>query len=192
MTVIGLVGEKGGGKGTFVNILKELNPDIVHLRSSDLLLEIAGIVGINKEQVSRKQFQELAVDLEKIFGKGCISRGMHKKISKYADSNNIVVFDGVRWPTDVAVIQSFRKNFLVHITAPPEIRYNRLKNRNEKAGENIMTYEQFLAEEKAETERQIPIIGAKANYWIINESATLNEFKKIALPFAQHILNAPR
>lgn len=189
MIVLGLVGEKGGGKGALVNILKELSPNVIHLRSSDLLLEIAGLVGAERGQVSRKQFQELAVDLEKIFGKGCISRGMRKKISRYADSDSIIIFDGIRWPTDVEVIQTFPKNFLVYVTASPKIRYERLIKRNEKAGENEMNYEQFLAEEEAETERQIPIIGASVDYIIRNEG-TLDDYKNQVKIILQKIQTA--
>ncbi len=190
MIVIGLVGEKGSGKGTVVEIFKGLQPPkspIVHLRSSDLLLEIAKLVGVQPSEVSRAQLIQLAIDLVKIFGDGCISNGMREKINRH---DGIVIFDGIRLPTDAPIVRSFQKNILLYITARPEIRFERIKLRKEKAGEEFMTYEQFLSEENLETERHIPEIGKTADVRISN-NGSYSEFRShIVRIFDESLKNA--
>lgn len=69
--VLGLTGEKGSGKETFVKLLAELNPNqgITHLRSSDILRETLQIWSIPE---TRTNLQLLPVimtprHLEKMF-----------------------------------------------------------------------------------------------------------------------------
>ena len=138
---------------------------VVHLRSSELLLEIARLVGVRPNEVSRAQLIQLAVDLVKNFGEGCISKGMQEKISRH---DGIVIFDGIRLPTDAPMVRSFKSNLLIYVTAKSEIRFERRRSVKEKAGEETMTYEQFLIEENLETERHIPEIGKTADIRINN------------------------
>ena len=62
---------------------------------------------------------------------------------------------------------------LLFVTASPEVRYERAVKRGEK-GEAEITYEQFLENEKAETEKYIEKIKESADY-IIDNSGTLDE-----------------
>lgn|SRR3989344_7326445 len=173
--VIGLVGEKGGGKETFVKSLKEIVPQVTHIRFSDLLLDIAAQLGIPKEKVERWQLQELAKELDRIFGKGTITRGIKAKLQKIDDG--IIMLDGIRWQTDVEMLRSLPANLLVYITADVCLRYQRTKERKEKAGEATASFEQFLEEERAETEKYIFRIGTTADFVIQNDRG-LEEFSK--------------
>jgi dephospho-CoA kinase len=87
----------------------------------------------------------------------------------FENTARIVVLDGVRWWQDVKMLRELPNNILVYITAPAELRFERLKKRNEKVGEAEMSWEQFLEEEKAENEIYIPKIGEKADYKILND-----------------------
>lgn len=171
--IIGLLGEKGGGKGTFTSVLKESLPDktIESYRSRDILSDILNILNL---PLTRDNFQTLAPLLRDNFRSDIITQAIAKKISQ--SEADIVIFDGVRWNSDVELIRTFPNNYLVYVTADPKIRYQRTKLRKEKAGEDQATFEQFLEEETAETERYIPIIGATADFKIIN-NGSLDEFK---------------
>ncbi|MBI4991794.1 MAG: AAA family ATPase [Candidatus Harrisonbacteria bacterium] len=173
--IIGLTGEKGGGKGTFAEILKEFLPGLEHIRFSDVLLGIAAELGIPKGEVSREQLQKLAPALEEIFGKGCITRGVKSRIQKSGD--NTIVLDGIRWHSDLEMLRSLPNSTLVYITANPKVRFKRTKKRKEKSGEDKATLEKFLKEEQAETEKYIPEIGAQANYKIEN-NGSLEKFRR--------------
>jgi len=178
--ILGLVGEKLAGKGTVAEKIDKLADEdritVEHLRFSDILIDIAELLGTPRKEASRDQLIELATSAERIFGKGCITRGMRRRVEK--SNADIIMLDGIRWPTDVEMLRGFPNNYLVYVTASAERRHKRAKERKEKAGEEFLTLEEFLREEQAETEKHIPELGKQADYKIVNESddiSLLNE-----------------
>ncbi len=171
--LIGLVGEKGSGKETFVNVLRECLPDttISHFRTADILKQTLNIWHL---PTTRRNLQDLAIVMDQHYGLGTLTRALAANIAK--DENEIVIFDAVRWDTDVEMVRGFAKNYLIYITADVETRYFRTKARKEKEGEASTSYEQFMEEEKVGTELQIPKIGATADVKILN-TGQLTEFK---------------
>ncbi len=164
--VIGLLGEPGGGKGAVVDLLRDImGPDNVRRCSSSEVLRAALLLW--NLPSTRENFQKLAPAMEKVFGTGALSHAMRKLLEE-ADVP-IVIFDGVRWETDVELIRSFPKNCLLYVTTSPKIRFERMKLRGEKEGEDTMSFEQFLREEAAGTEAHIPRIGVKADHTIRND-----------------------
>jgi uridine kinase len=172
-TYIGLVGEKGGGKDTFTNILTGLlaNKTIGHIKSSDLLSETLKIWDL---PLTRSNLQEIAILLDQGFGKGTVTHGVYEKMK--ANPSDVVIFDGIRWKTDAEMIKKFPNSFLVYITAPLELRYERTKARKEKMDEGVASFEQFIEEEKVATELEIPIIAKGADV-VIENNGTLEDFR---------------
>lgn len=163
---IGLVGEKGSGKETFVKVLRGIFPimPVGHIRFSDPIVEALNFWGI---PVTRKNAQDYIKWLEQRYGSGILARLIKGRALE--NSSQIVILDGVRWPQDVTMLRELPNNILVYITAPAEMRFERLKKRNEKVGEGKMSWEQFLEEEKAENEIYIPKIGEAADRKIPND-----------------------
>ena len=180
--VIGLVGEKGGGKGTFTNLLREIatGKSIGCKRSGDVLLETLKIWNITP---NRTNLQKLAVIMDKTYGAGALTGAVQKRIIE--DPSDITVFDGVRWTSDAQMIRQFSPNFLIYITADARTRYERTKLRKEKAGEENASFEQFLKEEKAETEIFISRIGEAADVKI-NNNGSLEELKERVADFYEN------
>lgn len=185
MILIGLLGEKRSGKGTFINFLAEFaKPKHVgRIRSVDVLYETLKIWGID---ATRKNLIKLTVAMDGAYGKGTLTEAVRQRIVK--DNSDIVIFDGVRWPTDEKLIRSFGKNLIVYVTANPETRWKRGLTAGEKVGEDKATFEEFLKEEKAKTEEFIPDIGSRADFKIVNEG-TLENYKKEAQKFCEKFLN---
>jgi dephospho-CoA kinase len=183
--VIGLVGEKGSGKETFVKILKKLLPqkNIFHTRSSDLLAETLKLWDIPK---TRYNLQKLAIVMDEGFNPGTVTYAVKQRILREVEG--IVIFDGVRWKTDVLMIKEFKNNFLVYISADLKIRYQRLKAKSDKVSEQGLSYKQFLKEEKEKTELLIPKIGKKADFKITN-NGSLADFKKEIKKFISEFMN---
>lgn len=183
--IIGLVGEKGSGKETFGNLLQELIPEkkIVRIRSSDILSETLTLWDIPK---TRENLQDLAIYMDQGFGKGTLSHAVFARIEKM--DADIVIFDGVRWETDVDLIRKFPKNFLVYVTASLETRFERIKTRKEKAFEEGTTLKQFMHEEKKLTELQIPKIGKEADFKIENNTS-LQDFKTQVKKFIELLVS---
>lgn len=171
--IIGLVGEKGSGKETFVQIFKELTgKQVTHIRFSDVLYETLNLWNI---PTTRKNLQDIAVLFRDHFGNSILSHVVQHRIEN-ADAN-VVIIDGVRWEEDVSMLRSFPNTILIYITAHQNIRYQRIVSRKEKSGESTTTFEQFLKEEQAPNEVLISKIGNNADYTIENNT-DLKIFKR--------------
>lgn len=169
MKVIGLVGQKGGGKGTFVNYLKEGSSFlyiIEVLKFSDLLFELLDLISLPS---TRENLQKAAQMIDEKFGEGTFANAIYQRVSGL--DADIVILDGVRWPADEKLVRRFDDNVMVYITADPDTRFNRLKARNEKEGEGEMTRDQFDREEEAPNELHISEIGSRAEFPISNNGS---------------------
>ncbi len=178
MIVIGLTGEKRGGKGSFVKILRENLPEkkIVRMGFGDIVGDMLDILGKEK---SRDNMQKLPIALINGFNQpDIITQAMKVMIGNLQQENpDIVILDGIRTWEDLRMLRSFPESFLVYITASLETRYERAKAGNEKAGDNSLTLEKFKAQDNAEIEKLIPEIGKCCDYPISNER-TLEDYKE--------------
>ncbi len=180
--VIGLIGEKGSGKQTFVNFLKEIAPDlnIRQVRFSDILAQTLMIWDIPN---TRSNLQKLSLSMEETFGQSSLANAA--KFSIEGDMADVLVFDGIRREPELILVKNMPNSTLIYITADQNLRYERLKLRSEKVGETGLTYEQFLAEEKSKAEINIPALGKKADKKLENQGS-LDKFKdKIRQLFQQ-------
>ena len=184
MLLVGLLGEKRSGKGTFVNFLMQrVKPKSVgRVRSVDVLYETLKIWGID---ATRMNLIKLAVAMDSAYGKGTLTEAVRQRIAK--DNSDIVIFDGVRWPTDEKLIRSFEKNLIVYVTAGAKTRWLRGLTAGEKVGEDKTTFEKFLEEEGAKTEEFISGIGSRADFKIVNEGS-LEDYKKEVQKFCEKFL----
>lgn len=175
---IGLVGEKGGGKETFVHMLTGLmaHKTIGHIKSSDLLAKTLKLWNL---ELTRSNLQEMAIVLDKGFGHGTVTHGVYEKMKN--DASDIVIFDGIRWKSDVEMLRMFENNMLVYITAPLETRYTRTTIRREKMDEALATMEQFVQEENVATEIEIQDISKGADITIVNDGTLEDLHEKVKL-----------
>ena len=173
MKVLGLVGEKGSGKQTFVNFFKSLHPDlqIRQVRFSDILAQTLMIWDL---PVTRPNLQKLAIIMNDSFGSMALANAA--KFSFEGDFPDVIILDGIRRKEEFKLLKEL-KGTLIYITADQNLRYQRLKSRSEKVGEAGLTFEQFLKEEDSKTESEISKISKKADQKLENNS-TLEEFKE--------------
>ena len=174
-TYIGLVGEIGSGKGTFAQIIKNIATPIsvVHLNFSSVLVETAKLWRL---PLTREVLQKIPQAMNEKFGPATLSNTI--KAIALEKIVSIIIIDGVRWREDVKMLRTLENNILVYITAAPKIRYERIKTRNEKVGENMTTFEQFTIQALAQTEILIPFIGRENANLKIENNGTLKEFEK--------------
>lgn len=163
--VIGLTGKQGSGKNTFIqNVIKVFpHKSVDRITSGGILVDVLKILNI---VITRHNLQELAKYLRIGFGDDIISSAVRLRIiSSEAD---IVIFDGVRWQSDVDMVRSFPEGIIVYIQTDKEVRYQRLRNRGEKEDENNLSREEFEKAEVASTEVEIDNIGRRANFILAN------------------------
>lgn len=169
MIVIGLVGEKRGGKGTFTELLQEALPNaqIECLRFSDIIGDILKILDI---PCTRDNMQKLPVGLMRTFNdNSVITKAMERRIR--GQVAHIVILDGIRTHPDVQTLKKFPENLLIYVTASQEIRYQRALKATEKVGENKISFEEFKKQDEAEIEKMIPVIGSTADHIVFNEGS---------------------
>ncbi len=174
MQVLGLVGEKGSGKETFSKFFEAAFPEkhVYHIRFSDILKQTLMLWDI---PITRENLQLLARIMDQGFGEGTLTHAISSEI--VGSEADIIILDGIRWQTDMDLLNSFPNHSLIYITADLEKRYNRLLLRGEKSEEHQSSMEQFVKEEEAENEILIPKFGKNADVKLEN-NGTLEDFKE--------------
>ena len=172
MIVIGLIGPKAAGKDSIgSHIVKKYGgKKHSHSETLDEILHVLRIPN-TRENVIR------LVALRKNFGDDVLINALNKKIK--LDHTDIIVVTGIRFENEFKNIRSYPKNAIIYVNAPPEQRYQRQSNRNYRADDPTMSYEEFLSLEKRETEIHIHNLGEKADFKILNTCSEQELFAKV-------------
>lgn len=173
--IIGLVGEKGSGKGAVAEYLVE-KYSATHYGTSKILRRTIEDL---KLPVTRDNLVKLALVLKEGFWPSVIIDSLITDIE--SNGSDIIIADGIRMHGDV---EPFRKKygknfFLVYVTADLKIRYERTKKRKEKAGEDKTTLVNFIAEEGRLTEVSIHEVGATADFVINNNKGVKELYSQV-------------
>jgi dephospho-CoA kinase len=164
--VIGLIGEKGAGKGTVSDYLIE-KYGAIHYGTSKILRRTLEDLHV---PITRDHLVKLALVLKEGYGPSIIIDALIQDMEK--NGSDIIIADGIRMHGDVEPFRKkFGKNFfLVYVTADLKLRYERTKARKQNAGEDEATFEQFLEEEGKLTEVSIHEIGRQADFKMLNNA----------------------
>jgi dephospho-CoA kinase len=170
--VIGLIGEKGAGKGTVSDYLIS-QYGAVHYGTSKILRRTLEDLHV---PITRENLTKLALVLKEGYGPSVIIDSLIQDMEK--NGSDIIIADGIRMHGDVDPFRKeYGKNFfLVYVTADLKLRYERTKKRKQNAGEGEATLEQFLEEEGKLTEVSIHEIGRQADFKF-NNDGTAEELK---------------
>jgi dephospho-CoA kinase len=162
--VIGLIGEKGSGKGTVSDYLIE-KYGAIHYGTSKILRRTLEDIHV---PATRDNFAKLALVLKEGYGPSVIIDSLIKDMEK--NGSDIIIADGIRMHGDVEPFRKkYGKNFhLIYVYADLKLRFKRTINRKEKEGEDKTTLEKFLEEEGRLTEVSIKEIGIQADFKINN------------------------
>lgn len=171
--IIAFAGRNGSGKETAA-ARTAAALEAPHHTYSDVLVETFRIWGVDPS--SRPQQQALSTSMRGILGEDALAKVIEFKCGKAATDH--VVIDGVRRLTDVEnMLHEYGSCFiLIWIEAAAEIRYARLKLRKEKKGETMMSWEEFLKQESAESENQLEDVR-RACQMEIDNNGTLAELE---------------
>ena len=182
--IIGFAGEMSSGKGTATALLKHWYPNTPSVRYSDSLRELYSWIrndflvgypllsGLNAE-ASTPQLQALSTKIRELFGENALERAIMARVGKFPEDSPIVIIEGIRRLVDITTIANnpgvkFR---LVYVDAHPTVRYARHLRRNEKPGDDALSFPQFIALGSAEAEAQIRQLRAHAHETIDNSGS---------------------
>jgi dephospho-CoA kinase len=148
--IIGLVGTPGSGKGTVAKILQQTYGATL-FRFSTVLEDILKRLALEKTRANMIQLSEA---LRGSFGEDVLAHAIHHET--LSATTDLVVIDGIRRIGDLTLLLPLTQFKLIAVSALPEIRYARMKQRGEKIGESEMSREKFESQERASTEITIP------------------------------------
>ena len=163
--IIGLVGQAGCGKGTAADLLRN-QYGAGYIRFSGILGQLLDILGIEK---SRESLIRISNALRNEFGEDILSYAVERAALNAPE--DIVVVDGIRRLEDIVALEPLPHFKLIAIDVSPELRFERMKKRGEKSGESDMSWEQFVKEGNAPTEKTIPSVMKRAWKTIKNEGS---------------------
>jgi len=160
--IIGLVGETGSGKDTVAHYLKR-RYDVQLLRFS---LPLKKTLDLFFNKSSKEDQSWLYSTFKDRFGEDVLHQGVKRYVEQH---DGLMCVNGMRMMKDLDFIRSFKNNYIMYVTADQKLRWERVVGRGEKSDDN-QTLEQFKEfETTAETEKNIPTIGAQADFIIKND-----------------------
>ncbi len=171
--ILGLVGTLASGKETTKKYIVE-KYNAKDCRFSSILRDAMNRTAI---PISRENLQKFSTLLRENFGENILAKAIANDASKL--DADIVVIDGVRRFTDIEHLEKLPNFILIKIDADPKIRYERLKKRNENIGDDKKTFDEFMKEQEAEADKQIPEVMKTAKYSIENNGTFEDLYKQI-------------
>ncbi len=162
--IIGLVGETGSGKDTVAHYLKR-RYDVQLLRFSQPLKKTLDLF-FNKS--SKEDQSWLYTVFKERFGEDVLHQGVRRYVEQH---DGIMCVNGMRMMKDLDFVRSFKNNYIIYVTADQELRWQRVVGRGEKSDDKQSLEDFKKFESTAETEKNIPAIGAQADFTIKNDGS---------------------
>ncbi|MBU6371047.1 MAG: AAA family ATPase [Patescibacteria group bacterium] len=160
--ILGFVGPIASGKEVAKKYIAE-KYGAKDCKFSAPLRDVVRRLGLEE---SRENLQRLSTVLRGAFGEDLLAKAISVDAAKL--DAGIVIVDGVRRMTDIAHLKDLPNFHLVAIDAGPEIRYERMKKRNENKGDDKKTFAEFQADQEKEADREIPAVMKRADIHIDN------------------------
>ncbi len=168
--IIGVAGEFLSGKSTAADFyISKYNAKLYKFsRIMDQVLTLLNL------PTTRKNEQDIAVVIKDTYGGTVWAEAL--AINAQKNGHTFILFDGLRKEDEVLKLKEILPEFcLVYIEAPLELRYERAKTRNEKPGEDQLTFEEFKASQTHSADIDIPRLRAHADHVVVNDG-TLDQF----------------
>lgn len=163
---IGLVAKLRGGKGTVGNLIAEFAKPrtVAVIGFSDPINECLYALGLPQTRANQQKF---STGNRELFGQDLLANALYERAVR--TEADIVAIHGIRRPADTPTLRRLPGFVMVSIQAPPELRYRWMVRANERPGDAEKSYEQFRAEDKAETEVLIEEIAKEADHILVND-----------------------
>ncbi|VVB54303.1 Dephospho-CoA kinase [uncultured archaeon] len=163
MVVVGITGPIAAGKGEICSYLSERYSASTH-RFSDVLSDV--LVRLHRPIV-RKDLQGLGAALRGAFGDDVLVKALKEDVAK--DDAPVVIVDGVRYKSEADMVKEVG-GFLIFVTAPQNLRWKRASSRGSR-GEASISFDDFKASERRETELGIAGLESVADAVIVNDGS---------------------
>lgn len=160
--IIALTGEKLAGKGTVASYLQSQHSAKI-LRFSQALSDMLGRL---HQSNTRAELVALGSYVRSRFGDDILAKVV--VADAQTATEQLIIIDGMRYLVEYDACQKLPNFYLLNITAPLDIRFQRTRQRSEKADEASMSYTEFAEREQDATEQQIGAVQQRAHLSIQN------------------------
>lgn len=171
--LIGLTGENCSGKGTVAEYLKKKG--FYYLSLSDVIREEVASEG---KEITRESLVEKGNKLREEFGPGILAK---KTVAKLEKDRNYII-DSIRNPSEAEELKKLDNFFLIYVTATPEVRFERMKNRRResdpKSFEEFEKLEKIEAKSKEKHKQNLEETKKMADKTIENQGSLSNLYDK--------------
>lgn len=171
--ILGFVGPLASGKEAAKKYLEKKYNTSGH-RFSTMLRDILNRIYV---PINRENMQNLSLDLRNRFGSDILARVIAEDVKN--DAHEVIIVDGIRRIDDMVNLKDVEGFYLIGIEAKEEIRYQRMKSRNENVGDSEKTFADFIADGKREAELEIPRVMGSARFTINNDGSFEDLYKQI-------------
>jgi dephospho-CoA kinase len=171
--IIGLVGKIASGKSTVATYLEKKYNGHMHSFSTSMREILARLY----LPITRENMQLLSTALRGCFGQNLFSQVIVEDIKQ--DTSKLSIAENVRRVSDLEGLKMLPNFKLIRIVSDEHARYERLINRNQNADDKNKTFEEFLIEEQAEAELEIPKVMAMAELEVINNGSLEELYQQI-------------
>jgi dephospho-CoA kinase len=173
MKVIGIIGSKGSGKDTLASYISK-KYGAGHHAHSEILSDLLTIIRVPKTRMNKIKL----VQLRKAFGENVLINALNKKLVQ--ENRDTQVITGIRFDNELENIRQYDRNLVIYIDAPLEKRFEWQKERKQYAGDEDMSFEEFVRiGEKEETEIHIQRLGQLADHRIENDADLQTLYTKV-------------
>jgi len=171
--IIALTGKIASGKEeTKKHLINKYNAQGVAF--SGMLRDVLQRINV---PIERKNLQTLSTILRNNFGEDLLARNIVEDAKKM--ESEIVVMDGVRRLIDISYAKKFDGFVLVSIDADVNLRYERMKNRNQNVGDDKKSLQDFLKDHESEADKELPVVMAEATEHLDNNGSLDDLHKQI-------------
>jgi len=147
MIIIGITGTIGAGKGTVVEHLTK-NKGFRHFSVRTFL---TSVIEERHMPVNRDTMVLVANELRKEHGPAYIVEKLYEQAAK---EKSHAIIESIRTPGEIDMLQALGSFYLLAVDAKPEIRYQRIVQRNSET--DHISFETFLANELREMHTNDP------------------------------------
>jgi len=176
--IIALTGEKLAGKGTVATYFSERYQAKV-LRFSQVLTDVLLMLG---KPNTRAELVKIGAGLRELYGDTILAEAIYRQVVAQ-HPNTLIVIDGMRYTAEFELFKTLPNFYLLNITAPIAVRFERTKQRLEKADEATMSLAEFTARESDITEQGIAALQGLAQQSVSNQGSFAELYTQIDLWF---------
>lgn len=177
MTIIGITGTLGAGKGAIVDYLVR-EKGFAHFSARAFIMEEVRRRGMPE---NRDATTVVANDLRAKFGPNYIAEELYRRAA--ASGKNCVI-ESLRAPAEVEALRQKGNFVLFAVDADPQVRYARIQSRQ--SGLDRVSFEKFIADEAREMknpephQQNIAVCIAMADYRFENNGTVLELERQVA------------